>query len=61
VTRIKVGYGYIWLWFTINTETKSILAISVLKERNMFVMAERFISDIVKEYGEHPFSPYDGT
>jgi putative transposase len=27
----------------------------------MFVMAERFISDIVKEYGEHPFSPYDGT
>jgi transposase-like protein len=61
VTRIIVGSGYVWLWFTIDPETKSILAISILNERNMFVMTERFISGVVKEYGEHSFSPDVGT
>ena len=34
---------------------KEILAVSVSKERNMFV-AERFVSAIMEKYGEHPIS-----
>ncbi len=29
---------------------------SISKEQNMFVAHERFISDVVEEYGEHPIS-----
>jgi putative transposase len=36
-------------------ETKNIFGISISKERNMFV-AERFLSNVIKEYGEHPVS-----
>jgi hypothetical protein len=32
----------------------------ISKERNMFVMAEQFLSDIVDEYGPHPVSTADG-
>jgi putative transposase len=32
----------------------------IFKERNMFV-AERFLSDVVKEYGQHPVSTDGGT
>ena len=42
------------------TETKDILSISISKERNMFV-AERFLSNIVHEYGKHPVSTDGGT
>ena len=38
-TIIKVGSEYIWLWAAIESETKNILAISISKERNMFVAA----------------------
>ena len=40
-TQIKVGSEYIWLWVAIGYETKTIVAINISKERNMFV-AERF-------------------
>ena len=54
-TQIKVGSEYIWLWVVIESETKNILAIRISKERNMFV-AERFLSDIIDEYGQQPVS-----
>ena len=61
-TVIKVGSEYIWIWVaTIELESKGILGISVSKEQNMFVAIERFISDVVEEYGEHPVSTDGGT
>ena len=59
-TVIKVGSEYIWLWVAIEQKDKEILAISISKERNMFV-AERFLSNIVHEYGKHPVSTDGGT
>ena len=60
-TQIKIGSELIWLWVAIiESETKNILAISISKERNMFV-AERFLSYVVEEYGEHPVSTDGGT
>src|SRR5215210_3413931 len=45
---IKIGSEFIWLWVAIEPNDKEILAISISKERNMFV-AERFLSSVVKE------------
>ena len=59
-TQLKVGSEYVWLWVAIEFETKDILAIRISKERNMFV-AERFLSDIIDEYGQHPVSTDGGT
>ncbi len=54
----KVGCEYIWLWVAIDPEDKEILALSISKERNMFV-AEHFLSGIIQEYGRHPVSTDD--
>ncbi|HXT82974.1 MAG TPA: DDE-type integrase/transposase/recombinase [Verrucomicrobiae bacterium] len=59
-TVIKVGQDHIWVWVSIESETKNILGKSISKERNMFV-AERFLSNVVKDYGEHPVSTDGGT
>jgi len=59
-TLIKVGSEYIWLWVAIEPENRQILALSISKERNMLI-AERFISNIVKVYGKHPVSTDGGT
>jgi putative transposase len=60
-TLIKVGSELIWLcWIAIESENRQILAVSVSKERNMFV-AERFLSNLVKDYGNHPVSTDGGT
>ncbi len=59
-TQIKVGSEYIWLWIAIEPENKEIVGLRISKERNMFV-AERFLSDIVEECGEHPVSTDGGT
>ena len=59
-TLIKVGSELIWLWIAIEPENSQILALSVSKERNMFV-AERFLSNMVKAYGKHPVSTDGGT
>ena len=59
-TLIKVGSEFIWLWVAIEPENRQILALSISKERNMFV-AERFLSDIVRNYGKHPVSTDGGT
>jgi putative transposase len=59
-TLIKVGSEYIWLWVAIEPKNKEILALSISKERNMFV-AERFISKLVMTCGPHPVSTDGGT
>ena len=59
-TLFKVGSEYVWLWVAIEPKNKQILALSISKERNMFV-AERFISKLVMIYGSHPVSTYGGT
>ncbi len=52
----KVGSELIWLWIdTIESEIKKIYEIRKSKERNMIV-AERFLSNVIKEYGEHTVS-----
>ncbi|MBA3750727.1 MAG: IS6 family transposase [Nitrosopumilus sp.] len=64
-TLIKVGSTggekeFIWIWVAIEPENKEILALTISKERNMFV-AERFISDLVEINGKHPISTDGGT
>jgi putative transposase len=59
-TILKIGSEYIWLWMAIEPENKQILALSISKERNMFV-AERFLSGLVKIHGKHPVSTDGGT
>ena len=59
-TQIKVGSEHIWLWVAIESKTRNILAMRMSKERNMFV-AERFLSNLVKDYGKHPLSTDGGT
>ncbi len=52
-TSIKAGSELIWFWIAIEPKDREILSINISKERNMFVVAEQFISDILKEYGKH--------
>ena len=58
-TAIKVGSEYVWLWAAIEPKNRKILAITVSKERNMFV-AERFIAGLAKAHGKHPVSTDGG-
>ena len=46
-TLIKVGSEYTWLWAAIEPENRQILALSISKEKNMFV-AERFLSGLIR-------------
>jgi putative transposase len=55
-----VGSELIWLWVAIEPENKRILALNISKERNMLI-AERFLSNIVKEYRNHPISTDGGA
>ena len=59
-TQLKVGSENIWLWVAIEPKNKRILALSISKERNMFV-AERFMSRLIKAHGNHPVSTDGGT
>jgi putative transposase len=54
-TVIKSGSKVIWLWVAIEPKDKQILALTVSKERNMFV-AERFVAGLVRAHGKHPVS-----
>ena len=60
-TAIKAGSELIWLWVVIEPKYKEILAIDISKERNMFVVAERFLSQVVNKYGIHSVSSDGGT
>ena len=59
-TAVKAGSELIWLWVAIEPENRQILALSITKERNMFV-AERFLSGLVKIHGNHPVPTDGGT
>ena len=59
-TLIKVGSEYSWLWAAIEPENRQILALSISKERNMLI-AERFISGLIKIHGKHVVSTDGGT
>lgn len=59
-TILKVGSEFIWLWVAIEPENRMILAQNITKERNMLV-AEKFMSDLVKAQGNHPVSTDGGT
>ena len=58
-TILQVGPQYIWLWVAIEPENGQILALTISKERNMFI-AERFLSGVVRYYGIHPVSTDGG-
>jgi putative transposase len=51
-----VGSELLWLWVAIEPENKRILALNISKVRNMLLIAESFLSNIVKEYRNHPVS-----
>ena len=57
---IKAGSEYIWLWVAIEQKNKQILALSISKERNMFV-AGGFIAGLAKTHGKHAVSSDGGT
>jgi putative transposase len=56
-TAIKAGSSeLIWLWIVIEPKHKEILATDISKEPNTFVVAERFLSQVVNKYGLHSVS-----
>ena len=59
-TLIKVGPELVWLWVAIEPENRRILALSISKERNMLI-AERFLSGLVRVQGKRPVSTDGGT
>ncbi len=59
-TAIKAGSELTWLWIVIEPNDKEILAIDISKERNMFVVAERILSQVVNKYGLHSVSSDGG-
>jgi putative transposase len=59
-TAVKVGSELIWFWVVIEPMDKEIFAIDISKELNM-VVAERFLSNVIKEYGEHSVLTDGGT
>jgi putative transposase len=59
-TLLKLGSELVWLWVAIESENRQMLALSISKERNMLI-AERFLSGVVKIHGKHPVSIDEGT
>jgi putative transposase len=60
-TVIKVGSGYAWIWVVaIEPKNRRILALNISKERNMLI-AEKFLSGLVKVHGKHSVSTDGGT
>lgn len=59
-TAVKAGFELIWLWVAIEPKYREILSVEISKEQTMFV-AERFLSNIVNEYGLHSVFTDGGT
>jgi putative transposase len=59
-TLIKIGSEFIWLWVAIEPKDREILSINISRERNM-LLAERFLSNLLEEHGQHPVSTDGGT
>ena len=51
-TCLKVDSELIWSWVAIETKSREILALSISKERNMFI-SERFLSGLGKIHRKH--------
>jgi len=49
-----------WIWVAVEPKNKEILKIDTSFERNMLI-AERFISSLIKGYGKHSVSTNGGT
>jgi putative transposase len=61
-TLIKIGSEHVWLRVAaIELESKEIDGCGVSKERNMLIIAEGFISKLVKAHGPHPVPTDGGT
>ena len=59
-TLVKIGSGFIWLWVAIEPKDREILSMRISRERNM-LLAERFLSNLLEEHGQHPVSTDGGT
>jgi len=59
--QVKIGSQYIWLWVAIEPKHRRVLHIDISFERNMFIVAERFLSYLIDKYGKHHISTDDGT
>ncbi len=59
-TLIKIGSKYAWLWVAIEPKHRQILQIDISFERNMLI-AERFLSSLIKKYGKHHISTDGGS
>ena len=58
---LKVRNQFVWLWIAIEPIDKIILGIRISFERTMFLVAERFLQELVRKYGKHPVSTDGGT
>ena len=54
--QVKIGSQYIWLWVAIEPKHRQVLHIDISFERNMFIVAERFLSYLIDKYGKHHIS-----
>jgi transposase-like protein len=52
---VKVGSELIWVWLAIEPENGQILAPSISKERNMFII-ERVLDSLINNHGKHRVS-----
>jgi putative transposase len=59
-TLIKAGSEYVWLRVAIEPKGRRILALTISKERSMFV-EERFLRGLVGVHGKHPVSTDGGS
>jgi putative transposase len=59
-TLVKTGSELVWIWVAIEPKSRLILALSLSKERNMLI-AEKFLSGLVKVHGKRPVSTDGGT
>ena len=59
-TLVKVGSKFTWLWVAIEPEKGQILAQNITQDRNMLI-AEHFLSKLVRDYGKHTVSTDGGT
>ncbi|MDR4489369.1 MAG: hypothetical protein R2685_00490 [Candidatus Nitrosocosmicus sp.] len=58
---MKVGSKYIcYLWIAIEPENGQILAQNITRERKTCFVAERFLLDVVRNYGNHSVSTDGG-
>ena len=59
-TLVKTGSELVWIWVAIEPKGRLILALNISKERNMLI-AEKFLSGLVKIHGKRPVSTDGGT